>query len=127
MNDELMHKMQEANQMSQNIEEQLKIVEQQIMELQKFSQTIEALEKNDEKEFLSNVGKGVFMKSEIKDKKLFVDVGSGIFIRKSVQETKEVIDGQLRRLQEMKIQLTSEMTSLNSELEMMIKETQGTN
>ena len=60
-------------------------------------------------------------------KKLFVDVGSGIFIRKSVQETKEVIDGQLRRLQEMKIQLTSEMTSLNSELEMMIKETQGTN
>jgi prefoldin alpha subunit len=119
-----MLKMQEANQRSQELDQQLKIVEQQIGELESFKGAIETIEGTKENEILASIGKGVYIKSEMKEKELFVDVGSGIFVKKKLPETKNVAEEQVKKLHEMRIQLTLELTTLNSELETLISKAQ---
>ncbi len=116
MNEKMAYEIQEANEHAKNIEEQLKVVEQQIAELRSFGEGIEFLDKSKENEILASIGKGVFIKSEIKDRKLFVDVGSGIFVRKSIDDAAEISKEQIKRLNEMKIQLISEMNLVNEGL-----------
>jgi prefoldin alpha subunit len=124
MDTELMMKIQESNQRSQVLDEQLKVVDQQIMELQQFSVAIDDLMNSDEKEILASIGKGVYIKSDMKEKDLFVDVGSGVFVKKKTDETKKVVGNQLSRLNEMKMQLTMELQKINSEVEKLIVEIQ---
>ena len=108
MDDELIIKLQETHRQSQEIEEKFKVVEQQLDELQKFASSLEDLGKNSNKEILASLGKGVYIKSDIKDEKLFVDVGSGILVRKSIEESRQVVEEQSKKLNEMKIQLVAE-------------------
>ena len=107
MDDELIIKLQETHRQSQEIEEKFKVVEQQLDELQKFASSLEDLDKNSNKEILASLGKGVYIKSDIKDEKLFVDVGSGILVRKSIEESRQVVEEQSKKLNEMKIQLVA--------------------
>lgn len=108
MDDELIIKLQETHRQSQEIEEKFKVVEQQLDELQKFASSLEDLDKNSNKEILASLGKGVYIKSDIKDEKLFVDVGSGVLVRKSIEESRQVVEEQSKKLNEMKIQLVAE-------------------
>jgi prefoldin alpha subunit len=127
MDQELMFKIQETNQKSQGMEDQTKVVDQQIRELQGFSLAIDELQNSGEKEILASIGKGVYIKSDMKEKDLFVDVGVGIFVKKDFDETKRVVENQLGRLQELRMQLSIEMNSLNSEVEKLIEEFQRKN
>ena len=121
MKEENILKIQEKYQMSQTLDEQLKIVEQQVLKLQQFSQAINFLEENGEMEILAPIGKGVFVKSEMKEKDFFVDVGSGIFVKKKSGDTKKIIDEQVSKLMKMKIQLDFDATGLNEELRELIE------
>lgn len=116
-----MMKIQEANQKSENINQQIEVVDQQTKELKAFKNGLENLGNSEEKEILASIGKGVFIKSEIKEKNLFVDVGAGIFVRKGFEETIKVSEDQIKKLEEMKLQLTYELSILNSELELLIE------
>ena len=80
MDVELLMNLEKASQQSREIEEKLKVVEQQVAELESFRVSLDALKNSDEKEILASLGRGVFVKSDIKDEKFFVDVGSGIFV-----------------------------------------------
>ncbi len=116
INEELVARLYDFYQHSREAEEQLKIIEQQISELQRFEFSLEDLEKSKTKEILASIGKGVFIKSDIKEEKLFVDVGSGILIRKGMEEAKDIIREQNKRIGEMKIQLMMEKESVDREI-----------
>jgi prefoldin alpha subunit len=120
MDQEIIMKLQEANIKSEQYSEQLNVISQQIKELDNFREVLEKLDKSDEKEILSSIGKGVFVKSEIKEKTFFVDVGAGVFVRKSLKDTGEVLENQIKRLHEMKFHLSNEMDVMNSEIEKII-------
>jgi prefoldin alpha subunit len=110
---ELMMELYRSQEQSKEIEEKMKIVEQQLTELQQFSNSLEELNENKSKEMLASLGKGVYIKSKVQEGKLFVDVGSGILLRKSITEAKEVVKDQVKKLGEMKIQLVSEGEALH--------------
>ena len=111
-----MFKLQEVHQQSQEVEEKLKIVEQQLSELEQFSVNLKDLEKNKSKEILASLGKGVYLKSEIKEDKLFVEAGAGILVKKTPAETNEIIEDQIARLNEMKTQLVAENDSIQEKM-----------
>jgi prefoldin alpha subunit len=116
MDQEIAYKMQMAYQQSQQFEEQLGIVNQQINELQQFEADLGALKNNDEKDFLASLGKGVFVPSEMKKDKLFVDVGAGFMVRKTPEEAQIVVAEQLKRLAEIQIHLQEHIEHLNVQL-----------
>jgi prefoldin alpha subunit len=122
---ELMMKMQESYQQSREIEEKLQIIDQQIVELQRFEISLNDMDKNESKEMLASLGKGVFVKSEMKKEKLFVDVGAGVYVRKDVDDAKKVVLEQLKRLGELRIQLIGENERLNEIVRGMVGEVEN--
>jgi prefoldin alpha subunit len=107
---------------SKELEEKIGIVDKQIYELQHFQVHLGEIDKNKEKEILASLGKGVFVKSEIKDDKLFVDVGSGVLIRKDSREAREVIEDQLRKLGEMRLVVQGHIEKLGEELQDLVRD-----
>jgi len=95
---------QQAGELEQNIE----FVEKQIHELNQFLESLDSIAKSKETEMLSSLGKGVFVKTEIKDKKLYVDAGAGVIIRKTPEEAAKIIESQVEKLNELKSQLISQ-------------------
>ena len=100
-------KAQQIEQQAQEIAQNLEIVEQQIVELNDFSKTLEAFDKVEDKEMLSLLGRGVYAKTELREKELFVNVGAGIVVKKSPKETLKVVTEQLKRLKEVRMQLNA--------------------
>jgi prefoldin alpha subunit len=93
----------------QEMQEHLGIINQQIAELEEFRESLSSLENSEGKEILSSLGKGVHLKTSIKEDKLFVEVGTGILVRKTPKETAEVIREQLKKLIELKLQFSAQM------------------
>ncbi|MCA9485900.1 MAG: hypothetical protein KC506_03590 [Nanoarchaeota archaeon] len=111
---------------SEEIERQLQFVNEQITDLEGFGNNLEALEKSDEKEVLSNIGRGVFMKTtRSAGEKLFVEVGAGVIVRKTPEETRKVIAEQVKKFKDAKIQLTMQLESHADQFRAMLKEVEG--
>ena len=76
---------------SKSLEEKSQIIEQQMIELERFKEVLNDLEKTHDEEILAQIGKGVYAKSKLIDDKFFIEVGAGVFVRKDLEETKEVV------------------------------------
>jgi len=73
INQELLMKATMLQQQSQEIEQNLAIIDTQVSELSEFTKNLADLSSSSEKEILSSIGKGVFAKTTLADKDLFVD------------------------------------------------------
>lgn len=120
-NQETIIKLQENYNKARELEETLNIIEQQLMELEQFKGHLKEINESKNNEILSSLGKGVFMKSEIKDKKLFVEVGSETFVRKTPDEAVETIEEQTKKLDEIKNELSSQINNLNRDMQGLMK------
>jgi len=124
MSEELLMKAMQLKQQSEEIERQLNFVNEQIMELGRFSEGLKFMDEDKaEKGMLAGVGRGVYVKaSRKKDEKLFVEVGVGVLVRKTPEETRAVIDGQIRKFNEARIQLKEQLEGYAAEFGKMINE-----
>lgn len=91
----------QAEELGNNVE----YIEKQIEELKSLSENLDAFKDAEGKEVISSIGKGVYAKTSLVDKKLFVEVGSGVLIKKTPEETQKVIESQLKKFNEIKFQL----------------------
>ena len=107
---------------AQEMQEHLNLVDQQITELDEFKETLGALKDTKEKEAIISLGKGVHIKSGLTDEKLFVEVGAGVVVRKTPEETEEVIQDQLLKLREMRIQFTVQIEQNQIQLQTLISQ-----
>lgn len=108
------------NQVNQ-YEEQLKIIEQQIGELDLIKKDLEYLENTKENEIFSEFGKGIYIKSVVK-KEIMVDVGSKILVPKTFSEIKEVIENQISKFNTIKPEISGHIDAINKELDNIINE-----
>jgi len=122
MNQEISFKLEELNRQSQEISERLKIVGQQLLELQNFERNLAELENSKETEVLASLGKGVFIKTDMKKEDLFVEVGSGILVKKSLEESKKIAKQQSKKLNEMKMQLSVQNASISEKMKSLLHE-----
>jgi prefoldin alpha subunit len=110
-------------QQSEEIEKQLEFVSEQIQELGQFNENLGVLQSSKEKEMLADIGRGVKMKvNRVEDEKLFVEVGAGVVVRKTPAEAKKVVEGQIKKFQEAKVHLTSQLQEHAEEFRKMLKE-----
>lgn len=116
-----MMQLNQRYQESRQLEEQLEFIEQQMSELQMFSKSVEEIGKSSEKEILSSIGKGLFVKCEMKEKEFFVDVGAGVVVKKSPDDAIGIIEQQISRLGEIRYQINDNLNGLSSEFQELIK------
>ncbi len=123
MKEELLMRAQALQNESQEVENNIKIINEHVEELTKFKENLDFLSKSGEKDILASLGRGVYVKSKIADdKKLFVEIGAGIIVKKTPQETKKVIEEQLRKFGEAKLQLKTQLELYANEFRKMVKQ-----
>jgi len=124
MDQEDLIKLSLLEQRSNKIEEQINLVNQNIAQLESFSLSLLNLDKDEKKSMLSPIGKGLFVDTEIKSKKLFVNIGSNILIRKEPKEAIEIIENQVREMHKLKLHLSEQLENTALELQEMIERAQ---
>lgn len=110
MNEELLYQVQLLQQEAEKINSQLETVDQQLTELSSFTSYLNTLSTTKEKdtEILASIGKGIYAKTALIDKDLYVEVGSGVVLKKTPSQVNEVIENQVKKLKEIRIQLLAQ-------------------
>jgi prefoldin alpha subunit len=117
---------QMMGQEAQGIEQQIQVIEQQIMELHAVRGSLEAISKSDGKaEILASLGKGIFVKADLKDKEVFVNVGKDVILKKSPEETIKVIEHETTRMIEGKDMFVSKIQEIQEQMQSMMEEMQN--
>lgn len=124
MNQELIFQASLMQKQAEELETHLEIMQNQIQEMEQIRDSISNLSKSNEKEMLSTLGKGVHLKTELKSKDLYVEVGSGIVVKKTPEETLSVINFQLKKLNEAKLQITGQLDIYRDTLKKIIQDIQ---
>jgi len=122
---ELMYKLQMFEQHMQQLQQQLQAVEQGIVDLGKLSLGLDDLVGQKDKETMSSIGKGIYVKTKLMSEDLIVDVGGKRFVTKTIPETKEMIAVQIKRLEDAKGELNRAMEQVGQDFQKMLMEAQG--
>jgi prefoldin alpha subunit len=103
---------------AKQLEQQLVMIEQNIMELQILMASLNDIEKaNTRDEMLSQIGKNIFIRTELLSKDLLVNVGAKVIVKKSIPETKKLIENDIAKLSELKENLAREFQRIVAEMQ----------
>jgi prefoldin alpha subunit len=111
---------QQANEQAEKIQ----AIDNQISELESLKLSLKKMEKSRGREMLSPLGRGIFLKTEIKDEKVFVNVGSRTLVKKTFPEAAEIVDTQVREMENLKHQLMHNIKEINQALAGLLEEAQ---
>ena len=114
--EEVMYKLSMYEQQIMQLQQQLEAVEQAIIEMSSLVLGLNELTGSKEKEILAPIGRGIFVKTKLISENLTVDVGGKNFVKKSIPETKELINNQIKKLEEVKKELNENLEEINNEL-----------
>ena len=113
---EMMLKFQMFEQQIRGLQQQLQAVEQAIVDLGSLNLGLDDLKGKKDKEIFALIGKGIYAKAKLISEDLIVDIGGKNFVGKSIDETKELMQNQIKKLENVKDELNSEMEKINNEL-----------
>lgn len=122
-NEQILEKALQLRQQSEETEQQLGFVNEQLEEMDKFYEKLKMLEDSSEKEILAPLGRGVYIKSERNvEEKLFVEAGAGVVVRKTPSEAREVVKEQMEKFKEARMQLLGQLQEYSQEFAQMLGE-----
>jgi len=124
MNQELLLQASLLEKESQQIQENLELIDREVLELEQLTANLKNLAETKQKEILSGIGKGLYLKTNLLEKDLFVQVGSGIVVKKTPEETSKILESQIKSLIEARIQIISQLNINNKKLTEIITEIQ---
>jgi prefoldin alpha subunit len=119
---EYLIKLQMLEQQAAQFGEQLKMIDQQIGELDKLKDSIGRLNDSKESEMFSEVGKGIYVKANLDKKQMLVDVGNKILVPKSSKEIQGIVDTQVKKFSEVKNEISNQVDRINKEVDSLISE-----
>jgi len=122
--EEVLFKLAVFEQEINKLEQQMQLIEQQVLEMQSLYSGLKELEKSKEKQMWANLGKNIFIKTEILDKNLLVDIGNRTFVKKNITETLKLIEEQLIKLIEVKNKVMGKLQEIQQQMEEVIMEAQ---
>ena len=103
--EELLIKLSLLEQQANEQAERIQAVDSQINELESLKLSLKKMEKSKGREMLAPLGRGIFLKTEVKDDKVFVNVGHKTLVKKTFPEAAEIVDTQVREMENLKHQL----------------------
>lgn len=121
---ELSYRFQVFEQQINYIQEQLNFIDQALVDMINLKQGLEEIKSKKEKEILSPLGRGVFVKSKIISDDIIVEIGNKNLVTKTIPETKELIEEQIKRIEENKEKLEEELKKIEEEMKILFLESQ---
>ncbi len=121
---EVLYKFSMFEKQIQELQQQIEAVERGIMDLNSLNFGLDELTGSKDKEIFAPLGKGIFVKAKLISEELNVDVGNGNFVKKSIPETKDLVEEQIKKLEQIKTELENNLEQLGKELTDMMKDIQ---
>jgi|SRR3989344_5723762 len=121
-NQEFLFKLSMFDQQIRQMQQQIKAVDDGIVELESLNIDLDDMKNSEGKEILAPIGRGIFAKAKLVSEEFLVDVGDRNFVKKSVDETKVMIKKQVEKLQEIRKELDVGLEQLSKEIEKVIAE-----
>lgn len=121
---ELMFKLSMYEQQIQQLQQQIRAVEQAIVDLNSLSLGLEEMIGAKGKEIMAPIGRGIFVKTKLLSEDLVVDIGGKNFVKKSIPDTKKLIDEQIEKLEAARNELNDNLEILGREIEEIIEDAQ---
>ena len=121
-NQEFLFKLSMFDQQIRQMQQQIKAVDDGIVELESLNIDLDDMKNSEGKEILALIGRGIFAKAKLVSEEFLVDVGDRNFVKKSVDETKVMIKKQVEKLQEIRKELDVGLEQLSKEIEKVIAE-----
>ncbi len=112
MNEELLYKISILEQEAKKMEESIKAVNEQISEFESLKSSISSLDKD----VLAGLGKGIYFKSQVQDQDFLVNVGCNILIKKNKEQAVQIVDKQIKELEQLKLRLLENVEHLNKQM-----------
>jgi len=106
----------QMQQQIQQLGQQLDAVEQGIIEMTSLNIGLNDLVGGKNKEIMAPVGRGIFAQAKLLSDELLVDIGEGKLVKKSIPDTQKLIEEQVQKLGQAKIELNNAMEQINEEL-----------
>jgi len=122
---EILLQLSMLQQQSEKLQEKIQLINQQIFSMESLKEGLDKIKDGEKKEILANIGKGVFIKTEIKSKDLIVDIGNNILVKKKPEETQGIINKQIEQMEDLKKQLIDRLEDLNLQLQHLIMKAQS--
>ena len=123
-NQEFLFKLSMFDQQIRQMQQQIKAVDDGIVELESLNIDLDDMKNSEGKEILALIGRGIFAKAKLVSEEFLVDVGDRNFVKKSVDETKAMIKKQVEKLQEIRKELDVGLEQLSKEIEKVIAESE---
>jgi len=121
---ELMFKLSMFEQQIRQLQQQIQAVEQGIVEMNTLNFGLDELKGSTGKEIMAPIGRGIFAKAKLLSEELTVDVGKGNFVKKDIPDTKKIIEGQIKKLEDIKKELEDNLQRVGEELQKVMIEGQ---
>jgi prefoldin alpha subunit len=122
---EIMMKLGFFEQQIRQIQQQIQAIEQGIIEMNSLNIGLEEIQGKKDEEIFAPLGRGIFAKAKLVSEELLVNVGSGNLVNKSIPETQKLIEEQIKKLEEIKIEMNNNLENLGKEMESMMMEARG--
>lgn len=121
---ELIYKFSMFEQQIQQIQNQIQIIEQSMVEMNSLMNGMDELIGSKGKEILAPIGRGIFTKTKLLSEELIVDIGEKNFVKKNIPDTKKLIENQILKLEEARINLNQNLEKIGQELTQIMQEAQ---
>ena len=102
---------------AKQIEQNIQIVEENSIDLEKLKLGIEEIKDSKGKEILASIGRGIFVKARLEGDEFLTDVGGRNFVKKDINDIQGLISENVDKLKEIKVELFRELEDLNGELQ----------
>jgi prefoldin alpha subunit len=122
--EELLMRLSMLEQQANEFAEKIQAIDNQTNELESLKLSLIKMEKSKGREMLAPLGRGIFLKTEVKDEKVFVNVGSKSLVKKTFSEAAEIVDEQISSMNEIKHQFMHNIEHINGQLSSLVEEAQ---
>jgi prefoldin alpha subunit len=119
MDQSLLEKAQLLHKESEALEERKSFVEQHFSELTTFNEQLDSMA-SAKGEILASLGRGVFVKADIKTKDFFVDIGSGVVVKKHLGDVQAIIKEQIEGLEKLRGETNKRLAELQEEFKAIV-------
>ena len=122
MNEELIFKAQFLQKQTEELENNVALIDREIEDLGNLDKNLEFLMNSKEKVTISTIGKGIHVKTTLESKDLLVEVGAGVIVKKSPQEARSIIENQIKKLTEARFHVMNKLDIYSKTMESLMVE-----
>ena len=118
---EYLIKLQMLEQQTAQFGEQLQLIDKQVVELDRLKENVARLEESEKSEMFSEVGKGIYVKGQLESPEMMVDVGNKVLVPKTGKEILGIVDSQIKKFADVKVEISKKVEEINQEVDSLIK------